>query len=554
MRSFALIALVLAAGAASGREPSSRIYPERWVYAGAQFDTDQELRDLMEIARTSIEHGLTGIVLSGLDRISLASPSYISRLKEFKSYCDRSHFEIIPSGFNVGYGGAILAHDADLAEGMVVKGALFVAGKTEARFVPDSPAKFVNAGFEDFEGNRFAGFQAQDEPGVTTFVDRSVSHSGKASARFENFGKDGIARLEQEIRVTPNRCYRVRAWIKTEDAVPAGLFSIKAYTPDRRDLSPFEPPVPATSGWTKVTTAFNSWYADRIRLNVGVFEGVRGKVWLDDVELEEVGLMNVVRRDGTPLTVRDDKTGAVYEEGGDFAGISDPKRDFKWTHEMPAIQILGGGRIHEGARLRVDYYHGTTIYNDQVSACPSMPQVSDIWKQQFGLIQKYLAPKKYLLALDEIRLFNRCEACKRRRISAAEMVGELPQRLYRMIHEVNPTAEIYVWSDMWDPNHNSVPRYYLVDGDLVGTWKFLPKDIHIACWNYDTRRASLDFFSSHGFKTLAAAYYDADDLKNPQGWLESLDATPGALGIMYTTWQHKYGLPGAFGDLVSKRP
>jgi hypothetical protein len=123
-----------------------------------------------------------------------------------------------------------------------------------------------------------------------------------------------------------------------------------------------------------------------------------------------------------------------------------------------------------------------------------------------------------------------------------------------MIHEVSPTAEIFVWSDMWDPNHNAVPRYYLVDGDLVGTWKFLPKDIHIACWNYDTRRASLEFFSSHGFKTLAAAYYDADDLKNPEGWLESLDATPGVLGIMYTTWQHKYGLLGAFGDLVSKRP
>jgi hypothetical protein len=554
MRSSVFIVLLLAANPARSQEPHRRIYSERWVYAGAQFNTDEELRNLTEIARTSIEHGLTGIVLSGLDRISLASPSYIRRLMEFKSYCDRSHFEIIPSGFNVGYGGAILAHDADLAEGMAVRGALFEAGRTEARFVPDSPAKLVNAGFEDFEGDRFTGFQVQDEPGLKTFADRSVLHSGKASARFENFAKDGIARLEQEIRVTPNRCYRVSAWIRTENTAPAGLFSIKAYTADHRDLSPFEPPVPATSGWTKVTTAFNSWYADRIRLNLGVFEGVRGKVWLDDVELEEVGLMNVVRRDGAPLTIRADQAGTVYEEGRDFGKVSDPKRDFKWTHEMPVIPILAGGRIHEGTRLRVDYYHGTTIYNDQVSACPSMPQVNEIWRQQFALIEKYLAPKKYLLALDEIRLFNRCEACKRRRISAAEMVGELPQRLCHMIHEINPAAEIFVWSDMWDPNHNAVPRYYLVDGELVGTWKFLPKDIHIACWNYDTRRASLDFFSSRGFKTLAAAYYDADDLKNPQGWLESLDTTPGALGIMYTTWQNKYGLLGAFGDLVLKRP
>jgi serine/threonine protein kinase len=51
----------------------------------------------------------------------------------------------------------------------------------------------------------------------------------------------------------------------------------------------------------------------------------------------------------------------------------------------------------------------------------------------------------------------------------------------------------------------------------------------------------------------AAGYYDADNLDNPKGWLESLDRTPGALGIMYTTWESKYKLLPAFGDLVSKR-
>ena len=104
--------------------------------------------------------------------------------------------------------------------------------------------------------------------------------------------------MAQEIRVTPYRCYRVSAWIKTEDVKPASLFSIKSVTPDGRDLSPFEPPAPApTSGWRQVTTSFNSWYADRIELNFGVFEGVKGKVWVDDVKVEEVGLMNVIRRE-----------------------------------------------------------------------------------------------------------------------------------------------------------------------------------------------------------------------------------------------------------------
>ncbi len=58
----------------------------------------------------------------------------------------------------------------------------------------------------------------------------------------------------------------------------------------------------------------------------------------------------------------------------------------------------------------------------------------------------------------------------------------------------------------------------------------------------EKRRESLSHFSGLGFQTLAGAYYDGDRLDNPQGWLETLDSIPGALGIMYTTWQNKYAL------------
>jgi len=105
---------------------------------------------------------------------------------------------------------------------------------------------------------------------------------------------------------------------------------------------------------------------------------------------------------------------------------------------------------------------------------------------------------------------------------------------------------------MLDPNHNAHGDYYLVDGDFAGSWKHVPKDMVIVCWYYDKRAASLEHFSKLGFRTLAGACYDADDLTNPKGWLEALDRTPQAVGIMYTTWQNKYGLLAAFGDLVSR--
>jgi hypothetical protein len=200
----------------------------------------------------------------------------------------------------------------------------------------------------------------------------------------------------------------------------------------------------------------------------------------------------------------------------------------------------------------VDYYHGALIYRDQVPACMSEPKVFEIWSRQFPLIEKYLKPKTYLLALDEVRMGGTCEACRRRHMSMAAMLGGYATRLHDLVRASSPQSEIFVWSDMFDPNHNSRGDYYLVDGDYTGSWQYLPKDIQIACWYFEKRNASLAHFSKLGFRTLGAAYYDADDLTNPKGWLESLDQYPGTVGIMYTTWNKKYQLLPAFGDLVSR--
>jgi hypothetical protein len=67
------------------------------------------------------------------------------------------------------------------------------------------------------------------------------------------------------------------------------------------------------------------------------------------------------------------------------------------------------------------------------------------------------------------------------------------------------------------------------------------------------RAESFGFFSSLGLRTMAGAYYDDDTLENPIGWLGVLEVTPGACGIMYTTWQNKYELLAPIGNLVTER-
>lgn len=541
---FFAILLLSALGLAAAEK---KVYPDRWVYLPNPLRDEKDLQRAIELVTTAAGHGLNGVLFPGMDRLSLQSAAYFERLQSLKKTCDRLGVEIIPSGFNTGYGGSILAHDKNLAAGMPVLGALFIAGVSEARFSPDSPLRFEN---------QMSAFALRHGKRVAMSLDATVHRNGAASLRIADEGstEQESATATQQIRVTPNRQYRVSCWIKTEGVGPGSLITIRAEAPDRRDLSPFELPLPAAGDWRRVTTGFNSWYADRISLSVGASEWQKGKLWVDDCSVEEAGLLNVLRRDGTPLRVRDETSGIYYVEGRDFAPVSDPALNFQWDHDGPSIRLLKGSRIIPGTRLRVDYYHGTTIYKDQVSACPSEPRVYEIWRQQIPLIEKYLHPKKYFLSLDEIRAGGHCEICRHRNMSMAQILGSMTGRIYDMIREANPAAEIFVWSDMFDPNHNGRPNYYLLNGDVSGAWEYLPPDVKIACWYFEKRTASLDFFSQRGFATLAAAYYDADDLKNPEGWLEALDETRGAIGILYTTWSDKYDLLAPFGDLVSKRP
>jgi hypothetical protein len=214
--------------------------------------------------------------------------------------------------------------------------------------------------------------------------------------------------------------------------------------------------------------------------------------------------------------------------------------------------LLPESRIQDGDRLRVSYYHGVSVNDGQVSVCMSEPKLYEIMADQARRIHELLAPKQYLLSMDEIRAAGSCEACRARGISTAEILGDCLTKEMAILRAVNPDAVVWAWSDMLDPNHNAVNRYYLVEGDYSGSWKYVPPDLGIVCWYYEKRAASLAHFSGLGFRTAAGAYYDADTLDNPRGWLDALGKTPGARGIMYTTWENKYGLLADFGDLVSQ--
>ena len=151
---------------------------------------------------------------------------------------------------------------------------------------------------------------------------------------------------------------------------------------------------------------------------------------------------------------------------------------------------------------------------------------------------------------DEIRVANWCMACQNRKLTPGQLLAENARQCTSILKSVNPQARIVVWSDMFDPHHNAVDNYYLVNGSLKGSWEGLGPDVMIANWNGGKARESLGFFAERGHHQVIAGYYDGDDLTNFQQWDSAARTVRGVNGFMYTTWQAKYSLLEEYGNAV----
>ncbi len=545
-----LILFGLIIGSLAGKTHAAPPYSDRFVFVfGWNLDLDQSVPEISKVLETAAKHGLNGALMSGFDSLSMQSPEHIRRLEQVSKACEQNHLELIPGLFTIGYGGSMLGHNPNLAEGLPVTNAPFLVHAGEAR-LGAAPVRMANGGFEDFSGNKAAGFNFTDDPGQVSFIDTNVMHGGKASLRMEHFTANpyGHGRVMQEIHVRPHRCYRLTAWVKTEGLQPKGIFRLLLLAKEQ-ELAPREFNLPPTSDWRKLSMLFNSLDYDTLNFYAGVWGGKEGKFWLDDFSIEEVGPVNVLRRPGTPVSVQNREGTTSFTEGADYTLIPDPHFS-PWHDDGPAatLKILPNSRIHEGDALRVSWYHSMLINDSQVVICMAEPEVYDIMDREAKLLAEKFHPHKVLLNMDEVRMGGTCRACAGRNMG--ELLGECITRQAQIVHRYLPDAKIYVWSDMLDPTHNAHANYYLVKGDFAGSWNHVPKDLVMAVWGGEPRPESLRFFSGLGFETMGACYYDADDLNDVKRWLELGRQTPKIRGFMYTPWLQKYSLLPEFGDLL----
>lgn len=434
------------------------------------------------------------------------------------------------------------SRDRNYMEGVLAKDAVFVARGGVATLEPDRP-KVLNADFEDVQGNHFNGWTLQDDEGVTTFADHDVVHGGKTSLRMESIGKNQYrhCRVAQPIKLIPHRQYHISVWVKTENLSPADP-EVKVLTADSARSINFQTfRAERTQDWTQYHIVFNSLEHSDARLYLGSWWGKDGKLWWDDLTIEEIGLVNVLRRPGCPVTVKGED-GTVYEEGRDFERIVDPNLH-PWIpyHEQPPIRMTANTRIRDGQRLLVSYYHPIVVYEDRLTSCISEPKIFEDWRAEVKQADELLHPAGFLMSHDEMRVMNQCALCQSKGMTPGQLLAWNVRQAAQIIRDIRPDAEIWVWSDMFDPQHNAVDQYYAVNGSLKGSWEGLTRDVGIVNWHGGLEGKNCRFFADLGLKQILSGYYDGDeDGSAIARWIANTRDVPGIVGAMYTTWEDKY--------------
>ena len=520
----------------------------RWLYLKQNLQVTENMPKVEEILRRAAKVDYNGVVLADykLNILDRVPRHYFQNAEKLKSLCQELQLEIIPTVAPFGYSSGILAHDPNLAEALPVKHAPLVV-RGNVALPPDAGRNLVPGDFDDYQGHQFSGWKLQDEPGTGTFVDTAVKHSGHAALRIENPPQStGKRRVSKRLAVRRWTQFHASVWIRTHDFQSASDTRMFALGPTGRILSRSNLGVQPNQEWTQHHIVFNTLDSDYIQFYAGVWDSQSGQLWMDDLRLEEEPFVNLVRRPGCPLTVQDAAGTTTYAEGRDFEQLVDPQLgnspyagEFDVYHTPPQLKLIEGSRIRDGQALRVSFYHTVTIYDGQVACSLSEPKVFEIVKDQVERVQDLFAPRTFFLSHDEIRVANWSQPEVQAAKPAGAVLADNVRRCVQIVHKINPDARLCIWSDMFDPHHNAVNDFYLVNGDLSGSWNGLPADMTIINWNGEHAAKSLPFFAQRGHSQVLAGYYDGppDSIRDWQAAGKSLSGIDGA---MYTTWKSNF--------------
>ena len=508
---------------------------QRWLYYSGNLLVDSNMTNLQALFVRAAQSGYTHVLVSDSEfsHLDNVDAHYFTNIAYLKKLAADLGLEIVPDLFPVGFSNDLLSHDPNLIEALPVTNTLLVVTNGLAIIQPEPTVTFPEGGFSNLT--------------LWTFQDTNVVEDIGSARVSDPLGQ--AARIGQGFQVSPFRQYHVSVRVKTQSFLGTPEIRVLGYS---GDLNYNHLGVQPTQDWQTYHAVFNSLTNQQILVYFGCWDGTTGTLWWDNPEIEEVAFLNLVRRPGAPLTIQIEN-GTNLIEAADYPAFNDPlmgvspsKGHYDVYHSPPVLAV----NAPNGTRLRASWFHAVTFNDDQAVICPSEPATISLLRDQAQRMDAAWSAKGYLMEYDEIRAMNWCGACQQRNMDAGPMLATNVQTSIQILREVNPGGDIYVWSDMFDPYQNAQANYYLVRGNLAGSWLGLDPQVIIIPWDYWTRTNSLQFFSSRGHRQLIGGYYDSVP-QEISPWLDAAKPLPGILGVMYTTWISNYGSLEDFSGIVS---
>ncbi|MBN1674006.1 MAG: FecR domain-containing protein [Kiritimatiellae bacterium] len=550
-RAVAAPGIPLEAQPIEARRYRANVFGRRFVLVHADMDDRKELARLTAIMQRAAAVGYNGVVLDGTrgDYVNLQkrARSYFANFHRLKRKADELGLALMPqymSAVQAAYG------NPTLVEAIPVRETPFVLARGVATVPAAAAPRLRNPGFEERADGTPARWTLEG-PAPAIALDSAQPHGGTVSLclgapetgrRRQKPLAEPVA-VVQVVALEPFRAYELAGWARTRGlgaGAPVGVFIEGAN--GRRLAWRAEDFFASSPDWRAFSVRFNSVDNTNAVIRIGARrDGMRGRLWLDDLTLREVGLQGLVRRDSLPVVVQAADGSVTYREGADY------------VIEKEELRVARGSRIPDAARLKVSWYQRADMLGGTAPASACRADYFEIHRRNvLGLRQMFGGLPGFVLKYDGGWTVANWDPAAGVR-TAGEYVAETLRRSQALVRDVQPDCAVYLWNDMVDPYADAGESYWLVNGSLDGAWEGVAPETVILNRNPHSRRRvdSLTFFARRGHRQFVAV---APNPESVHEWLDAVDAVEaadirGIVGFMYGSHSDTLSGPAAYRHL-----
>lgn len=485
--------------------------------------------------------------------------------------------EFIIVGDGLGYCYGPISVDRNLAAGYPLQNvplALLCGGTC---LFPVQSVSILNGGFETSNLEIAKGWK-QANPGETSFVDSAVSRSGRQSMRTEaNVEKD--ARFSTVLRVATFQQYTLTFWVRalflttrfiavrirdvdTEIALTQQQLSMTRADGQRVYFQQAEE---MSFPWTQMRISFNSLEARAIELTFGVWRGVSGAAWWDDISISSTPTLNLLRRASLPLSLRT-ADGRTLVEDVHFKRVVDPQlgtvgrtnRDtgsYDSYHDPPRISLLNNSNLSVRDVVTLNAYHAVPSHDGRVGCSWSDEKLVRHIEMSYLMNTNAFNPDGFLLYHKDAP-HGGWEPAERSMKSAGEALVFYLRREIQFLNRIAPKADIYMWSEMIDrfdlatKSQRRIPFYKsLVDAQNGVNSKQVIIFSKGPSLGIETGTKSYAAFDKNGFSQIAVAFRNEDIEQNFKNWNDVIGGRKSAGSIYMTNQPTDFSEVEQFGAL-----